>query len=349
MERLITDLPEQLHGAFEAHTLLFRQPSGTSRGILTEKKLWLLKLWSDDPSVTGTGECSIIPGLSPDFTDVASYERELSAVAENPLHYLKNPGLLAEKPSLLFGLETAYTDWRNGGKQQLFDSAFARGERAIPINGLVWMGDAGFMQEQIDRKLEDGFSCIKMKVGAIDFETEISLLEGIRSRYPKEQIVLRADANGAFHPNEALEKLQRLADLDIHSIEQPIAAGQHDAMKDLCERTPLPIALDEELIPVYRTSDRERLLEFIRPQYIILKPSLHGGLSGCREWIQLAEKAGIPWWMTSALESNIGLNAIAQFTGLFNPEIPQGLGTGGLYTTNFDTTLRIVDGRLYHH
>jgi len=347
MERVVDNLPEQLYGSFEAHTLLFKQPSGTSRGILTEKKLWLLKLWSSDPSITGIGECSVIPELSPDFTDVASYEKELTAIAENPLHFLGNPELLAEKPSLLFGLETALIDWQNGGKQQFFDSAFARGEKAIPINGLVWMGDEDFMQEQIDRKLEDGFSCIKMKVGAIDFETEIRLLENIRRYYSKDRIVLRVDANGAFHPEEALEKLQRLANLDIHSIEQPIAAGQYDILKKLCAETPLPIALDEELIAVSKTEDRQRLLETVQPQYIILKPSLHGGFSGCLEWISIAEKNGIPWWMTSALESNIGLNAIAQFSGMFDPQIPQGLGTGGLYTTNFDTTLRISEGKLW--
>jgi L-alanine-DL-glutamate epimerase-like enolase superfamily enzyme len=288
----------------------------------------------------------VIPGLSPDFTDAESYEREVAEIAENPLYYLRNPELLAEKPSLLFGLETAYIDWQNGGKQQLFDSAFTRGERPVPINGLVWMGDEAFMREQIERKLADGYSCIKMKVGAIDFATELRLLSTIRKQYTKEQIVLRVDANGAFLPQEALEKLQRLADLDVHSIEQPIAAGQHAAMKELCERTPLPIALDEELIPVCTKERREELLQFIRPQYIILKPSLHGGLSGCLEWVELAGQENIPWWITSALESNVGLNAIAQFTGTFDPVIPQGLGTGGLYTTNFESRMQIVNGYL---
>jgi O-succinylbenzoate synthase len=346
MERLIDHLPEELHASFEAHTLQFRQPGGTSRGVLTEKQLWLLKIWSDDPTRAGIGECSVIPGLSPDFTDAETYEREVAAIAENPLYYLQHPELLAEKPSLLFGLETAYIDWRNGGTQHLFDSAFARGERPIPINGLVWMGDEVFMQEQIDRKLADGYTCIKMKVGAIDFATEIGLLENIRKRYTKEQVVLRVDANGAFLPGDAPEKLRRLADLDVHSIEQPIAAGQHAAMKELCKSAPLPIALDEELIRVCTKERRKELLQYIRPQYIILKPSLHGGLSGCLEWIDLAGKQGIPWWITSALESNVGLNAIAQFTGLFDPVIPQGLGTGGLYTTNFESRMQIVNGYL---
>ena len=265
----------------------------------------------------------------------------------NPLHFLTHPELLANEPSLLFGLETAFLDWQNGGKQQIFDSAFLRGERSIPINGLVWMGEESFMHQQIEQKLADGFSCIKMKVGAIDFETEINLLNSIRKRYSKEEITLRVDANGAFSLTEVDEKLQRLADLDIHSIEQPIAPAQIIEMRDLCARTPLPIALDEELIGVTTTTDRKQLLESIQPQFIILKPSLHGGLSGCLEWIELATAAGIPWWMTSALESNIGLNAVAQFTGMYDPSLPQGLGTGGLYETNFETRLVIRNGELF--
>lgn len=343
---LFRQLPKELHASFEAHTLLFRKPGGTSRGILTEKKLWLLKLWSpDDPKTVGIGECSVIPGLSPDYAlDDLAYERELSAVVNDPLQFLHDPQLLNDKPSLLFGLETAFIDWQNGGKAHFFDSAFTRGEKAIPINGLVWMGDEAFMREQIEQKLADGFSCIKMKVGAIDFATELRLLQGIRKRYSKEEIVLRVDANGAFSPDEALENLQRLADLDIHSIEQPIAPGQPEQLRKLCAQTPLPIALDEELIPLL--TGREAALDFIRPQYIILKPSLHGGLTGCLEWIAAAEKLGIPWWVTSALESNVGLNAIAQFTATFDPVIPQGLGTGGLYVENFATRLQITNGML---
>jgi O-succinylbenzoate synthase len=346
--RSLGTIPDGLRASFEAHTLLFKQPSGTSRGVLTEKKLWLIRLWSvSDETIIGTGECSIIPGLSPDFTTVEAYENELKAIAENPAHFLRNPQLLSKKPSLLFGLETAFIDWKNGGTGDFFDTPFSRGEQSIPINGLVWMGSESFMHEQIEQKLEQGFSCIKMKVGAIDFETEINLLESIRKRYNAAQITLRVDANGAFSLQEVDEKLQRLADLEIHSIEQPIAVGQHTALRDLCERTPLPIALDEELIPVCESQQRAALLAFVKPQYIILKPSLHGGFSGCLEWIELAEENNIPWWMTSALESNIGLNAIAQFTATFNPEIPQGLGTGGLYETNFETRLAIENGALF--
>jgi len=346
MPALIGRLPERLSASFEAHSLYFKKPGGTSRGVLTEKKLWLLKVWSDDASITGTGECSIIPGLSPDYTDDESYENELREIAGNPLHYLNDLSLLAGKPSLLFGLETAFLDWQTGGRQLLFDNSFTRGERPIPVNGLIWMGTEASMQEQIDSKLAEGYSCIKMKVGAIDFATEVKLLEGIRKNHPEEQMMLRVDANGAFTAEDAPEKLEVLADLGIHSIEQPVAAGQLSLMKALCLQTPLPIALDEELIPVTTFEEREKLLDFVKPQYIILKPSLHGGLSGCLEWIAIARKLSIPWWITSALESNIGLNAIAQFTGNYEPEIPQGLGTGGLYTSNFESKLFIENGQL---
>lgn len=348
MSELITALPQTLCASFEAHSLCFRKPSGTSRGILTGKKLWLLKVWSDDPACAGIGECSVIAGLSPDYQNDKSYEETLRQVAKNPLHYLRNLALLAEKPSILFGLETAFLDWQTGGKQLLFNNAFTQGRRPIPINGLIWMGDEAFMKEQIDEKVRQGFSCIKMKVGAIDFEQEMRLLEGIRERCPEETMTLRVDANGAFSPAEAPQKLRRLAGLGIHSIEQPIAAGQHEAMKMLCAVNHLPVALDEELIPVTDRVRRRELLSYIRPQYIILKPSLHGGLTGCLEWIAIAESLNIPWWITSALESNIGLNAIAQFTGNYDPEIPQGLGTGGLYTTNFDSQLFIESGQLHY-
>lgn len=344
--QLISDFPASITATFEPHTLLFRKPSGTSRGILTEKKLWLLRLTAN--GITGTGECSVIPGLSPDYVTDEQYTGLLQSICANPSRFLENPSLLKDAPSILFGLETAYLDWKSGGTSLLFPSGFTEGQQAIPINGLIWMGTPEYMQEQIDQKLAEGFSCIKMKVGAIGFDKEWQLLKGIRAQYDASQITLRVDANGAFSPTEALPLLQRLADLEIHSIEQPIAVGQLNAMQELCARTPLPIALDEELIGITDSVERMQLLETIRPQYIILKPSLHGGLSGCLEWITLAEQLHIPWWMTSALESNIGLNAIAQFTGTFNPQLPQGLGTGGLYETNFKSPLLISEGKLYY-
>jgi o-succinylbenzoate synthase len=345
MDRLIIDVPGNISATFERHTLVFRQPAGTSRGVLTEKKLWLLRLSAN--GITGTGECSVIPGLSPDYRNDGQYEAILQNICGDPQKYLLQPELLVDSPSVLFGLECAFLDLKNGGKQLIFDNAFSRREASIPINGLIWMGSEEFMEEQIAAKIGQGFRCIKMKVGAIDFDREVRLLDTIRRRFPASEMMLRVDANGAFSPEEAFEKLSVLARLDIHSIEQPIRAGQTDAMAELCTRMPLPVALDEELIGVTGGNGKRDLLEKISPQYIILKPSLHGGISGTREWISIAGELGIPWWITSALESNIGLNAIAQLTGCFDVDIPQGLGTGGLFTSNFPSTLNISEGRLF--
>ncbi|MDF3027342.1 MAG: Mandelate racemase/muconate lactonizing protein [Fluviicola sp.] len=338
----------QLRASFEAFTLDFKRPSGTSRGILTQKKGWKLEL-TNSKGITGLGECSIIPGLSPDYISDKTYEQKLEEVCQNPLHFIENRGLLNSHPSILFGLESAYFDLKNGGKRIYFESAKAPTGFSIPINGLIWMGDESYMQSQIEEKLAAGFTCIKLKVGAIDFKQELKLLEGIRSRYDASQIILRVDANGAFKMDDAGWKLKELSKLDLHSIEQPIKAGSWNDMKDLCQKTPLPIALDEELIGINERERKIDLLETIKPQYIILKPSLHGGFSGTSEWIELAEARQIPWWITSALESNIGLNAIAQFTADFNPVLPQGLGTGGLYETNFETPLRIEKGFLKYY
>lgn len=338
---------KQLKASFEAFTLDFKRPSGTSRGILTQKKGWKLKLSNSD-GTTGLGECSVIPGLSPDYISDEQYESKLTEVCQNPVRFIENKNLLMDFPSILFGLESAYFDLVNGGKQIYFESAKVPSGFSIPINGLIWMGDPGYMREQIAEKLEAGFTCIKLKVGAIDFKQELKLLEGIRSRYDASQIVLRVDANGAFSIKDALWKLDELSQLDLHSIEQPIKAGSWNDMKDLCGQTPLPIALDEELIGINESEQKIELLETITPQFIILKPSLHGGFSGTGEWIELAEARQIPWWITSALESNIGLNAIAQFTADYNPSLPQGLGTGGLYETNFDAPLEIEKGSLVY-
>lgn len=337
----------QLKASFEAFTLDFKRPSGTSRGVLTQKKGWKLKLTNSE-GIKGLGECSVIPGLSPDYVSDEAYEQKLKEVCQNPADFIQNKKLLLDYPSILFGLESAWFDLLNGGKQIYFESAKGRSGFSIPINGLIWMGDPGYMQDQIEEKLDAGFNCIKLKVGAIDFKQELKLLEGIRSRYDASKIVLRVDANGAFSMQDSSWKLHELAQLDLHSIEQPIKAGSWNDMKKLCEETPLPIALDEELIGVNETSRKIELLETIRPQYIILKPSLHGGFSGSTEWIDLANERKIPWWITSALESNIGLNAIAQFTADYHPVLPQGLGTGGLYETNFDAPLTIENGNLIY-
>ncbi len=337
-----------MKATFKKHTFYFKNPSGTSRGILTEKHSWFIELIEESNlSIKGLGECSIIPGLSPDFIDFDSYEIKLKEVCESVDFYLSNLDLLADYPSILFGLETAFFDLKNGGKRIIFDNSFSRGERRIPINGLIWMGDERFMLQQIEQKLEEGFSCLKMKIGAIDFDSEIKIIGGIRKRFTSDEITLRVDANGAFSPAEALEKLTILSNYDIHSIEQPIQQGQWNEMKDLCVKTNVPIALDEELIGVNKLEEKKNLLQSILPQYIILKPSLHGGIKGSKEWIEIAESLSIPWWITSALESNIGLNAVAQFTGEYQNNLPQGLGTGSLYTNNISANLQIEKGEIF--
>ena len=324
---------------FTKKTFQFKRPSGTSRGVLTEKHGWFLEVWNtEDSEVIGIGECSIIPGLSPDFDSFESYERMLTAVcADTNID-------LDEWPSIKFGLETALLDLENGGQRIIFNNGFSKGKQSIAINGLIWMGESSFMHEQIEEKLNAGFTTLKMKIGAIDFESEIKILQSIRDRYTKEQITLRVDANGAFSPEEAEHKLSILADLDIHSIEQPIKAGQYKAMAELCTKTKLPIALDEELIGIHIKVDKINLLKQVKPQFIILKPSLHGGISGTKEWIEIAESHNIPWWITSALESNIGLNAICQLAAEYDNLLPQGLGTGSLYVNNIPSSLVVKNG-----
>jgi o-succinylbenzoate synthase len=332
---------------YEKRTFFFKQPSGTSRGILTEKHAWFLFIWNTEkPEIVGVGECSIIPGLSPDFIDFEQYENKVKAVVDDITHYVLHKEELVNFPSILFGLECAELDCENGGIGLFFDTPFYHGKSEIPINGLIWMGDESFMRSQVEEKLEAGYSCIKMKVGAIDFEAEWNILNEIRKRYSPDQLILRVDANGAFDAKNADYYLNRLAELHLHSIEQPIAAGNWSEMKTLCMNTPLSIALDEELIGITTRSQKELLLQTIQPQFIILKPSLHGGFQGCREWIQVAESLSIPWWITSALESNVGLNAITQFTATFDNLLHQGLGTGALYVENTPSSLRIEDGKL---
>lgn len=331
-----------LKAKVDKKTFTFKRPSGTSRGILTEKHAWILEAWEEsNPSVVGRGECSIIPGLSPDFENITQYEAKLNEVINDP------KADLTHWPSIKFAIECANLDLKNGGKGIIYDNAFTRGQKKIPINGLIWMGDRAFMEEQIENKLEEGFTTIKMKIGAIDFDEEYALLQNIRKDFPKEKITLRVDANGAFDFSEAMEKLVMLSELDIHSIEQPIKQGQWGEMAILCRSTPLPIALDEELIGIHDRNEKLKLLQTIQPQYIILKPSLHGGLSGTKEWIELAEAEGIQWWITSALESNIGLDAICQLTAQYDNPLPQGLGTGSLYTNNIESDLVVENGFIF--
>lgn len=331
---------------FKKYLLNFKRPSGTSRGVLKTKETWFVVLRENDRF--GIGECGLFRGLS--YDDVPGYEEKCNWVIHNiDLGLEALLPQLKDFPSIQFGLEQAFLSLRSSNPFHLFDSTFLKAQNPISINGLVWMGDEEFMHQQIEQKLKDGFTCIKMKIGAIDFDTEIALLKSIRERYSKEEIELRVDANGAFSSNEALSKLEVLSKLDLHSIEQPIKQGQWEEMQKLCEETPLPIALDEELIGVVDVTKKEELLLTIKPQYIILKPSLVGGFKGSGEWISLAEKYGSGWWITSALESNIGLNAIAQWTATLGNKMPQGLGTGSLFTNNFDSPLEVNNGGLYYN
>ena len=331
-------------------TLHFKQPAGTSRGVYTERKVYYLRLTSRDfPFREGFGECSFLPDLSCDA--IPDYESRLTELCQKARNGWMSDTAIWWKdwrdyPSMIMGMQTALWHFRSGS-YQFFDTPFSRGEVGIPINGLIWMGSKEYMLEQIQEKLANGFHCIKLKIGGIDFESELALLHYIRERYPKEQVEIRVDANGAFTPKEALHKLERLAAFELHSIEQPISTGQLKEMAELCRNSPVPIALDEELIHHFTSTERTALVETLRPQFLVIKPSLHGGLSGTKEWIQAAQGIGAGWWITSALESNIGLNAIAQFTARLHPTIPQGLGTGGLYTNNLPSPLRLAGERLW--
>jgi len=335
-----------MKATYQKYILQFKQASGTSRGILKTKETYFLKINNDKK--IGIGECAVFRGLSVD--DVPNYEQKLQWLCNNinkNVNFLLQE--LLEYPSIQFGLEQALISLQSDNPFELFPSKFTQSKDDIAINGLIWMGDKSFMKQQIKDKLIAGFSVIKMKIGAIDFETEIELLKSIRDEYSSEEIELRVDANGAFLPSNALEKLKRLSDFQIHSIEQPIKQGQLKEMAELCAKTTIPIALDEELIGVFDVTTKQEILQTIKPQYIILKPSLVGGFKGSEEWINLAEKHQIGWWITSALESNIGLNAIAQWTYNLQPKMPQGLGTGSLFTNNIASPLEVKSGCLYYN
>lgn len=312
---------------------------------MTEKETWFIILEKDGKK--GIGECGILRGLSVD--DRPDYEAKLQWACDN-IHLGENQlwEALIEFPSIQFGVEMAFQSLASKTPFLLFPSDFTNGEKSININGLVWMGEEAFMKQQIEEKLANGFRCVKLKIGAIDFDKELQLLGYIRQHFSPEQVEIRVDANGAFDANLALDKLNQLAGFKLHSIEQPIAKDHTDRMAELCKITPIPIALDEELIGVFSVEEKEALLQKIQPQYIILKPSFVGGFRGTKDWILLAEKLHIGWWITSALESNIGLNAIAQWTYLQQNSMPQGLGTGALYTNNFDCPLQVSEGQLWY-
>lgn len=350
-------MPLQVH--YQPHKLQFKFEAGTSRGVLTEKTSWFVMIYDDTmPSVVGVGECGPLKGLSVD--DRPDFEDKLQEICQsfNRLDleiYSWNIPIILEQlvgsqwPSIRFGFESAMLDYLHGGKRRLFANSFAEGRRAIPINGLVWMGSQDFMLKQVEEKIEAGFDTIKLKIGAIDFDQECAILAHIRAHFSPAEISLRVDANGAFDASNVRERLNHLAEFGIHSIEQPIRPRQLELMAELCETTPVPIALDEELIGNFDYAAKRKLLKIIKPQYIILKPTLLGGFEATREWIETAHRLEIGWWITSALESNVGLNAIAQFTAEFDNILPQGLGTGLLYHNNIDSPLQIENGQLLYN
>lgn len=337
--------------------LQFRFEAGTSRGVMRERPVWFVIITDEQTGLQGIGEAAPLSGLSPDFR--TDYEVHIEALAEKfRAEQFQNAAQITQTwieqhtqglPALRFALETAAADLQNGGKRLIYDNPFFQSRMKIPINGLIWMGSESFMMQQVEEKLAAGFSCLKMKVGAIDFDKEINILKSIRQRFSPEEITLRVDANGAFTPAEAPEKLAALAAVAVHSIEQPIRPKQWEVMAALCKSSPLPVALDEELIGIETTDDRIRLLEMLCPPYIILKPGLLGGLAATAEWIRLAEERNVGWWITSALESNIGLNAICQLTACYNPTIPQGLGTGQLYYNNIESPLLVSRGYISYN
>ena len=332
--------------------LHFLQPAGTSRGVYNTRLSFYLKLTSDEqPDVVGVGECATLPDLSCDAMPPNDYERKLRTFCDE----YERTGVIDYEamrayPSMLFGLETAVAQFNAKGSLNFFNTPFGRGEEGIPINGLVWMGTFEEMFERLEAKLKAGFRCIKIKIGAIDFDRELQLIRHIRSTFSRNNVKLRVDANGGFTPEEALSRMEALVQYDIHSIEQPIKQHQWTEMARLCAATPLPIGLDEELIGVNERQKKIELLDTIRPQYIVLKPSLHGGMAGTEEWIQLARERNIGSWITSALESNVGLNAIAQLTASIygtNIRHAQGLGTGQLFADNIEMPLKVVGDKLW--
>jgi L-alanine-DL-glutamate epimerase-like enolase superfamily enzyme len=338
-----------LKACYKKHTLRFIKPGGTSRGVLTEKDSWYLIVYDDNqPEKKGIGECSILPGLSVD--DRPDFEQKLAEVAhdvERHTYWLKEG--LEKFPAIRFGLEAAMKDLLAETPRILFPSEFTTGKEDIPINGLIWMSSFEDMYQQIKEKTEQGFDCIKLKIGAIDFEEEMELLKRIRREFTKKDIELRVDANGAFAPEEALEKLKRLSEWKLHSIEQPIRQNQWEEMARICSLSPVPVALDEELTGICQPEKVKEMLDVIKPAYIILKPSLLGGWQQSELFIREAGKRNISWWVTSALESNIGLNAIAQWTFTLKNKMYQGLGTGQLFENNLPSPLTIREGNLHYN
>jgi len=340
------------------HKLDFKFNARTSRGAMQQHQVYYLVITDlAAPETIGIGECAPLPGLSIEYS--TDFYLRLQKVVQDLNKHLKQDGIsylksavnsaeLKSFPAVKFALETATLDLEHGGKKRIFTNAFSVGESGIPINGLIWMGDKSFMQDQIRQKLQDGYTCLKLKIGGLDFATELEIIKSIRQVAAANDLIIRLDANGAFTPEEALDKLEKLSSFQIHSIEQPIKQGQWAAMQYLCQHSPIPVALDEELINILEKEEKEQILQHIKPPFIILKPTLLGGFQACSEWITLADKAGTEWWITSALESNIGLNAISQFTAEYSVTMEQGLGTGQLYHNNISSPLKIEKGKLFY-
>jgi len=341
-----------MHFDIHKHVLNFKIPGGTSRGVLTSKDTYIVRLFKVDRLVA-IAEFNRFEGLSID--PLSSYLERLKKSVELWLGLLDSVAdlndsrivdLLKENsdyPSIQFGLEQLTLSYlSNTSPFHLFDSPFSRGESSISINGLIWMGDTNFMKAQIEPLLEKGFKCLKMKIGAINFEEEYRILKSIRDRFSHQELTLRVDANGAFDSESVLSVLDELAVLGVHSIEQPIKAGQWQEMARVVEESPIPIALDEELIGLKTVESRTNCIHTIQPDYLIFKPALIGGYGAIEQYRHIHDQ----FWITSALESNIGLNAIAQYTATLNPTLEQGLGTGSLYTNNFDSPLLVTSGAL---
>jgi len=335
-----------LKAEYKKYELKFIRPGTTSRGTLMRKTSWFIFLYdTQEPDIKGIGECNLVPGLS--FDDGPYFEKALQRICSNIQSFnFSEQEVVRSYPSIRFGLETAFLDFKQKARKVLFPSAYTKGEKSIDINGLVWMGEMEDMKEQIDEKISQGYRCIKLKVGALDFSKEVELISGIREKYTEEEMMIRLDANGAFDEDEVMKKLDKLAEFGIHSIEQPVARGDHRLMAYVCRNSPIPIALDEELIGICGKQKRLKLLNKLKPQYLVLKPGVHGGFSSCDLWIEIADEMGMDWWATSALESNIGLNAIAQWTATKEHTAFHGLGTGMLYSNNFESPLSINNGKI---
>lgn len=325
------------------HSMQFIVPAGTSRGVMTERP-GLFLVFEQEGRVAH-GECGPLAGLSVESYDELIFAADAFKRAYDFERFEDAETQLLAVASLRFAFEMAYLDAVSAVPKQLFDTSFSRGDTSIQINGLIWMGNADYMKKQISEKLDDGFKCLKLKVGSNDFAEECSILQDIRTHFSPEVLEIRLDANGAFSPETASEKLKRLSDFHIHSIEQPVQPSQIEHLSILSKEANVAVALDESLIGVAQ-ENRLTLLKTIQPQYIILKPTLLGGFQDCDDWIEKAESEGINWWATSALESNIGLSAIAQWTSTKNTSMPQGLGTGKIYSNNFASPLFLVGERL---